>query len=214
MLFTNENNILKEKFISESESEVEWQIRDEDATAAPHYTIPKKATKPGVSIWDLALSIWPLEDRPESMTDPAVVNTMNLQTLFSFKEHYELLQKREGKGESSFGSDRKLPAKKFKEQDDDAGSQLHAVRFERGPITEVPDYWQHMPLKRTPTYRHLPLEHAGLASQINECVLTRAHDRSLPLRLRMFAKGNQTKKGFIIKEGDGKEPAESWDYPK
>ena len=189
-------------------------MRDEAAVPAQRYTIPRNTAKPGVSIWDLALTIWPLEDRPESMTDPAVVNTMSLQTLFSFKEHYELLQKKEGKGDSTFGSDRKLPSKKFKEQEDDANSQLHAVRFERGPVAEVPDYWHLMPLKRTPTYRHLPLEHAGLGSQVNECVLTRAHDRTMPLRLRMFAKGNQTKKGFISKEGEGKEPAESWDYPK
>ena len=30
----------------------------------------------------------------------------------------------------------------------------------------------------------------------------------------MFAKGNQAKKGFVSKDGEGKEPADSWDYPK
>jgi len=183
----------------------------QDAEPAHRYTIPRKSE---VSTWDLSLSIWPLEERPEAMTKPAVVNAMTLQNLFSFKEHYELLQKREGKGESTFGSDRKLPKKQYPEQEDDAASILHTMRFERGPVSEVPDYWHLMPQKRSPTFRHLPLEHAGLASTVNECVLTRAHDRTLPLRLRMFARGNQTKKGFISKEGEGKEPAESWNYPK
>ena len=134
--------------------------------------------------------------------------------LFSFKEHYELLQKKEGKGESAFGSDRKLPTRCYPEQTDNAAEKLHSMRFERGPIVELSEYWDDMPQKRTPTFRHLPLEHAGLASHVNECVLTRAHDRTMPLRLRMFARGNQSKKGFISKDGEGKEPAESWEYPK
>ena len=190
-------------------------VQEVPATApAARYTIPRINPAGGVSTWDLSLSIWPLEDRPETMTNPAVVNAMPLQTLFAFKEHYELLQKREGKGDSTFGSDRKLPAKKWPEQEDDAAKLLHNMRFERGPITELQDYWHLMPLKRTPTYRHIPLEHAGMANNVNECVLTRAHDRTLPLRLRMFARGNQNKKGFINKEGEGKDPADSWEYPK
>ena len=148
------------------------------------------------------------------MRDPAVVNNMTLQSLFSFKEHFEILQKKEGKGDSTFGSDHKLPARTFSEQDDDAAELLHPVRFERGPVVELEDFWRLMPKKRTPTFRHLPLEHAGLASHVNECVIVRAHDRTMPLRLRMFNKGNQSKKGFQSKEGEGKESAETWEYPK
>ena len=47
---------------------------------------------------------------------------------------------------------------------------------------------------------------------MNENVITRAHDRWLPLRVRMFAKSNYTKKGFS--KDDGKEPAAEWDTPK
>jgi len=116
---------------ADSETEEEWQVRQEPTA---RYTIPRKADSAEVSTWDLALSIWPLEDRPETMTRPAVVNAMTLQNLFAFKEHYELLQKKEGKGESTFGSDRKLPAKRFPEQEDDANTALHSMRFERGPV--------------------------------------------------------------------------------
>ena len=45
----------------------------------------------------------------------------------------------------------------------------------------------------------------------NESVITRAHDRSLPLK-RMFAKGNLSKKGFG--GSDIKEPASDWEAPK
>ena len=195
-------------------SEEAWGIRVEAAPATTRYTIPRHGADSSASTWELSLSIWPLEDRPDAMRKPAVVNSMTLQNLFSFKEHYELLQKKEGKGESAFGSDRQLPVKLYKEQEDDATDLLHSIRFERGPVVELSEFWHLMPTKRSPTFRHLPLEHAGLASQINECVLTRAHDRTLPLRLRMFAKGNQSKKGFVSKDSEGKEQADSWEYPK
>ena len=199
--------------MSDSDSD-EWHIREPATTAQQRYTIPRREPETGSTIWDLALAVWPLEDRPETMRDPRVVNKMTLQNLFSFKEHYELLQKKEGKGETAFGSDRKLPVKLFAAQQDDATDKLHAVRFERGPVVEPGEFWEQMPVKRCPTYRHLALEHAGLAHQINECVLTRAHDRALPLRLRMFARGNQARKGFVSKDGEGKEPADSWEQPR
>ena len=65
------------------------------------------------STWALALAVWPLEDRPEAMLDPAIVNKMPLATLFQFKEHYEAQAKKEGKGDTSFGRDRKVPSKVF-----------------------------------------------------------------------------------------------------
>ena len=198
----------------ESEGSEDWEIQEVPQPKRKRYTIPRKTTEVGTTVWDLSLAIWPLEERPDSMRNQAVVNTMTLQNVFSFKEHYKQLQKREGKGETSFGSDQKLPMKKFGAQNDNASDMLHEVRFERGPVAELSEYWEKMPKKRMPTYRHLALEHAGLASQVNECVLTRAHDRTMPLRLRMFSKGNQSKKGFTSKEAEGKEPADSWEYPK
>ena len=58
------------------------------------------------------------------------------------------------------------------------------------------------------------MEHAGAANEVNECVIARAHDRTLPLRIRMFCKGNHSKKGFTNTSSEGKEPADSWDYPR
>jgi hypothetical protein len=200
--------------VSDSDSGEGWTIRATEPAPTRRYTIPRRAPEGGSSTWDLALAVWPLEDRPDAMRDPSVVNGMNLQTLFAFKEHYEILQKKEGKGETAFGSDRKLPTKHFPDQEDDATDKLHAVRFERGPVVEPGEYWDKMPLKRCPTFRHIALEHAGLAHQVNECVITRAHDRTLPLRLRMFARGNHSRKGFVSKDGEGKEPADSWDQPR
>ena len=64
------------------------------------------------------------------------------------------------------------------------------------------------------TFRHLPLEQEGAEGNVNENVITRAHDRSLPLRLRMFMKSNFCKKGFNSGGDAVKEPAGDWEAAK
>jgi len=49
-------------------------------------------------------------------------------------------------------------------------------------MVEPEQFWSKMPTKRSETYRHLPLEAAGCANEVNEAVLLRAHDRTVPLR--------------------------------
>ena len=210
-------------------SESDRPVRNQRQNTSEAYRIPRRERDSGAeavrqrivpvdenpgSTWALALAFWPLEDRPEAMTDPAVVNSMPLATIFQFKEHFEAQAKREGKGEASFGRDRTIPTKFFQAEEDNCADRLHAARFERGPVVEVPDYWDLVPLKRTHTYRHLPLEHAGAANDINERTITRAHDRTMPLRIRMFMAGNSSKKSFHSTESEGKEPADSWEPPR
>ena len=80
-------------------------------------------------------------------------------------------------------------------------------------MAEEETYWSKMPLKRKETFRHLPLEQDGADGAVNENVIKRAHDRSLPLRLRMFSKTNFSKKGFSTGT-ETKEPASDWEAPK
>ena len=163
--------------------------------------------------WELLLPIWDIEDRPEAMQHMETVNAMSLDNVFAYKQHYEQQSKKEGKGDSTFGKDKKLPGRKYEEEEDNCLDKLHAVRFERGPMAEEDSYWARVPLKRKDTYRHLPLEQDGADGQVNENVITRAHDRSLPLRLRMFARSNFAKKGFSSGT-ETKEPASDWEAPK
>ena len=163
--------------------------------------------------WELLLPIWDIEDRPEAMQHMETVNAMSLDNVFAYKQHYEQQSKKEGKGDITFGKDRKLPGKKYEEEEDNCLDKLHTVRFERGPMAEEDSYWARVPLKRKDTYRHLPLEQDGADGQVNENVITRAHDRSLPLRLRMFARSNFSKKGFSSGT-ETKEPASDWEAPK
>ena len=85
-------------------------------------------------------------------------------------------------------------------------------RFERAPVVERKKFWHLMPVKRTHTYRRLALQHGGADGKVSECVIVRAHDRSLPLRLKMFFSGNRTQKS--LGGGDNKEAAQDWEVPK
>ena len=70
-----------------------------------------------------------------------------------------------------------------------------------------------MPVKRSHTFRRLALQHGGADGKVSECVIVRAHDRSLPLRLKMFFSGNRTQKTLGSGEGN-KEAAQDWETPK
>jgi len=146
------------------------------------------------------------------MQHEATVNKMTLADAFAYQLRYEQQAKKEGKGDGIFGKDKKIATKIYRAEEDNCGDILHSVRFERGPTVEADQYWSRMPLRRKETYRHLALEQDGADNKVNENVITRAHDRTLPLRIRMFSKTNFAKKGFGEKAE--KEPAEDWETPK
>ena len=162
--------------------------------------------------WNLMLRIWPLEDRPDEMKIPEVVNGLSFDQLIKYKKHYEALIKREGKGEGVFGKDSDIPAVFFEEGEDNCADLLHPARFQRLPVVERKKWWHLVPVKRSHTFRRLALVHAGAEGKVSECVIIRAHDRSLPLKLKMFFSNNRAQKGFGSSES--KEAAQDWDTPK
>ena len=82
----------------------------------------------GVSTWTLMLRIWPLEDRPEEMLVPEVVNGLTFDQLMKYKKHYEALVKKEGKGEGVFGKDSSIPAVSFDAGEDNCADMFHPAR--------------------------------------------------------------------------------------
>ena len=86
------------------------------------------------------------------------------------------------------------------------------LRFQRAPIVDRRRYWHLVPVKRAHTYRRLALEHAGAEGKVSECVVVRAHDRSLPLKIKMFFSQNRAQKSLGVSES--KEAAQDWDNPK
>jgi hypothetical protein len=81
-------------------------------------------------------------------------------------------------------------------------------------MAELDRWWGGMPAKRTDTYRHLPLEHAGACASVNDCVIARAHDRTLPLKLKMFSKENVSKSSFSNGNNNNNDVASGWERPR
>lgn len=69
-----------------------------------------------------------------------------------------------------------------------------------------------MPVKHSHTYRRLPLEHGGAANKVSDVVVIRCHDRSFPLKIKMFLPANRTQKSFST--SDKKEETADWEGPK
>jgi hypothetical protein len=67
----------------------------------------------GASTWAMISDIWPMEDRPERMTNPRIMNLLTFDQSIKYKKSYESLMKKEGKGDGVFGKDNPLPTKKF-----------------------------------------------------------------------------------------------------
>jgi hypothetical protein len=153
-----------------------------------------------------------MEDRPAEMQDPWNVGQITITAALDIKRHYEELTAKQGKGDAVFGKDNKPPVKNFESGQDDCCDILHVARWERLPISELKAYWKNVPTKRVHIYRRLPLEHHGAASAVSECVIVRAHDRALPLKINMFSKGNSMKK--TVAASDSKDAAEGWENPK
>ena len=173
--------------------------------------------EPGVQLglattWALMLRIWPLEDRPEEMVNPEIVNALSFDQILKYKKHYEAQIKREGKGEGVFGRDASIPTVQFDVGEDNCMDKLHPARFQRLPVTERKKWWHLVPVKRAHTYRRLALVHAGAEGKVSECVIVRAHDRSLPLKIKMFFSSNRTQK--CLGSSETKEAAQDWDSPK
>jgi hypothetical protein len=53
-----------------------------------------------------------------------------------------------------------------------------------------------MAVERKNVYRRLPLAHVGLENAVSEHTVVRAHDRALPLQIKMFFANNFGKRSF------------------
>ena len=95
---------------------VSWEVRG--AAVAPVTAQP--AVVSGVM-----LGFWPVSDQPEEMTRPEVVT---FDQLITYKNHYEALVKKEGKGDGVFGKDTDIPVKTYAAAEDNFVDKLHSVR--------------------------------------------------------------------------------------
>jgi hypothetical protein len=57
-------------------------------------------------------------------------------------------------------------------------------------LTHGCEWWHRMAVQRKNVYRRLPLKHVGAENCISDNTILRAHDRSLPLMMKMFFSNN------------------------
>ena len=73
-------------------------------------------------------------------------------------------------------------------------------RYARQSTLDPKRWWHKTPQKRKNIYRRLALEHLGADNKISEHAIVRAHDRTLPLLLKMFLSSNYEKRSFNATE--------------
>jgi hypothetical protein len=74
------------------------------------------------------LAVWPVDERPDQMRKPEVVNALSFDQMVTYKKLYDARMKKEGKGEEVFGHDSPIPVTVFEAGADDCAGELHAVR--------------------------------------------------------------------------------------
>jgi hypothetical protein len=97
--------------------QIDWQVGSAGAAASS-----------AVSTWAIMLAIWPVDERPEEMRRPEVVNSLTFDQMVTYKKLYDARMKKEGKGEEVFGRDGPIPETRFEAGTDDCAGQLHPVR--------------------------------------------------------------------------------------
>jgi hypothetical protein len=100
-----------------SSQQVSWQVSSNEPAAAS-----------AVSTWAIMLAVWPVEERPEEMRRPEVVNSLSFDQMVTYKKLYDARMKKEGKGEEVFGRDCPIPPTMFEAAADDCAEQLHPAR--------------------------------------------------------------------------------------
>ena len=164
----------------------------------------KKARKAREKVdWELLNIAWPIEDRPEHLRKKKNVRGRDIDALVRLKKEVAEVEEKKELGEEVFSRDAVLKKTKYKAGSDNGFKKLHPARGCRQPLA-VPSQWYSklIPRKREHVIRNFPLEHYGMAGQISEKVLGKAHNRSVSLTFDQFCRNSAS-------SGDGaraKEP--------
>ena len=113
------------------------------------------------------------------------MRSMRFSDLLECRRQYKEQARMEGKGDSMFEADSKIPVRKFGSGKDDRMGLIHEASMLRLPVSEPEDWWKKVPVKREPAYRNILLKHCGCESIVNELVVVRMHNRSTPVTMKM-----------------------------
>jgi hypothetical protein len=141
--------------------------------------------------WELLNIAWPIEERPEHLRKRENLRGRDLDSLMRLKREMEKVEEKKELGDEVFTRDATLKKTKYKAKSDDGYKKLHPARACRQPLG-VPSEWYGVliPKKREQVVRNFPLEHYGMAGQVSEKILGKAHNRSVPLTFDHFSKSS------------------------
>jgi len=139
--------------------------------------------------WELLNIAWPIEERPEHLRKRKNLRGRDLDSLMRLKREMEKVEEKKELGDEVFTRDAVLKKTKYKAKSDDGFKKLHPARGCRQPLSVPADWYGDLiPKKREQVVRNFPVEHYGMAGQVSEKVIGKAHNRSVPLTFDQFSK--------------------------
>lgn len=151
--------------------------------------------------WDLINLAWPIEDRPQGLQSREGMKGRDIDALVRFKSEIAKVEEKKELGDEAFSRDAVLKKIKFKAASDDGVKKLHPARGLRQPLA-LPSEWyaKLVPRKREQIVRNFPVEHYGMAGQVSQKVLGKAHNRAVTLSLDQFCRQDASAADLSVKQ--------------
>jgi hypothetical protein len=174
-----------------SDSSDDSSDSDDHSSARRTRKRKRKGRKFSKGDWELLNIAWPIEERPEHLRKRENLRGRDLDSLMRLKREMEKVEEKKELGDEVFTRDATLKKTKYKAKSDDGFKKLHPARGCRQPLS-VPSEWygELIPKKREQVVRNFPVEHYGMAGQVSEKVIGKAHNRSVPLTFDQFSKNS------------------------
>lgn len=151
----------------------------------------KSKKKRSFDKFDKLASIWRLERRPLWLQDRQEVNEMSWREIMEVKREHEREEQREEEdGGATSLRDVGIPTTKFEKAKDNRADKIHPASMLRLPIAKLERFWRKLPLKREPVFRNMPLRRALQGHVVPTSTLTKMHDRTVPVTLKMLLDQN------------------------
>ena len=143
------------------------------------------------SNWSILRNMWPVEKRPLGLQNKDAFNAISMENLLCLaKFDKQNLKAIDGDLSSSFIPDRKPKTTTFKKSKDNGFKKLHPARFQRLPLSNIKEWWKHVPKIRSHQYKNLDLKFSGGNNKLTQKTIQALHDRTKCLQFKMFLSSN------------------------
>ena len=143
------------------------------------------------SNWSILRNMWPVEKRPLGLQNKASFNAISMDNLLCLdKFDKQNLKAIEGDLSSNLLPYPKPKSTTFKKASDNGFKKLHPARFLRLPLSNIKDWWKHVPKIRSHQYQNLDLKFSGGNNKLTQKTIQALHDRTKCLQFKMLLSSN------------------------